>query len=220
MECGLHSLQPKAVVSEWSPKHRPLHMVDRVRQRGRAACRLTTSVLAICLENTMPTLRAVDSVEYWSWLTTSLTTFPRFPTLLRRNGMPWHAKDAVCGSTVETPGVAPHTDFSCLITVRRGAETRTLFFDSGPGPHVRAERCQDSRRLGPGRGHHSLPWPLRHGGRRCGRCSSSVIVCGREISCYCHPDMFRKRALKQRDGGMLLLEGVPSIGKLTAYAGK
>jgi 7,8-dihydropterin-6-yl-methyl-4-(beta-D-ribofuranosyl)aminobenzene 5'-phosphate synthase len=32
--------------------------------------------------------------------------------------------------------------------------------------------------------------------------------------------MFRKRALKQRDGGMLLLEGVPSIGKLTAHGGK
>jgi 7,8-dihydropterin-6-yl-methyl-4-(beta-D-ribofuranosyl)aminobenzene 5'-phosphate synthase len=43
---------------------------------------------------------------------------------------------------------------------------------------------------------------------------------GREVPYYAHPDMFRRRALKQPDGSMRLMEDVPAVEALTSYGAR
>lgn len=111
---------------------------------------------------------------------------------------------------------------SCLITVRQGAETRTLLFDSGPEDRIFE---QNVSRLGADLGSVEAI-VLSHGHWDHGGAMLRALQLirdrngGREVAYYSHPDMFRTRALKQSDGGMLPLEDVPSIGALTAHGGK
>lgn len=111
---------------------------------------------------------------------------------------------------------------SCLITVRQGTETRTLLFDSGPEDRTFE---QNVSRLGADLGSVEAI-VLSHGHWDHGGAMLRALQLirdrngGHEVAYYSHPDMFRTRAMKQTDGGMLQMEDVPSIGALTAHGGK
>ena len=111
---------------------------------------------------------------------------------------------------------------SCLISVRKGVETRTLLFDAGPEDAVLEQNVSRlGVDLGPveaivlSHGH----WD--HGG---GMLRALQLIrdrnSGREIPYYSHPDMFRTRAQKLPNGAMRLFEDVPSIAALTAYGAR
>jgi 7,8-dihydropterin-6-yl-methyl-4-(beta-D-ribofuranosyl)aminobenzene 5'-phosphate synthase len=108
--------------------------------------------------------------------------------------------------------------FSCLVTVRKGTEVRTLLFDAGPEDAILEQNVSRlGADLGPveavvlSHGH----WD--HGG---GMLRALQLVRdrngGREIPYYAHPDMFRTRAHKQPNGSMQLIDDVPGIAALTA----
>src|SRR5436190_5201036 len=108
---------------------------------------------------------------------------------------------------------------SCLITVRRGARTKTLLFDTGPEDRTFE---QNVSRLGAdlsaveaivlSHGH----WD--HGGAML---RALQIIRdrngGKEVPYYAHPDMFRTRAIKRPDGSLQVMEDVPSVEALTAH---
>jgi 7,8-dihydropterin-6-yl-methyl-4-(beta-D-ribofuranosyl)aminobenzene 5'-phosphate synthase len=108
---------------------------------------------------------------------------------------------------------------SCLITVRRGNATRTLLFDTGPEDRTFE---QNVSRLGADLGQVKTI-VLSHGHWDHGGAMLRALELirdrdgGEEIPCYVHPDMFRKRAMKRKDGSLRLMEDVPSIDALTAY---
>lgn len=108
---------------------------------------------------------------------------------------------------------------SCLISVRRGSETRTVLFDSGPEDRVFE---QNVSRLGVDLG-PVTEIVLSHGhfDHAAGMLRALQLIRDRNgaerVRFHAHPDMFRKRATRQADGGMLPLEEVPSVTALTEY---
>ncbi len=111
---------------------------------------------------------------------------------------------------------------SCLIRVRRGAEVRTILFDTGPEDRTFE---QNVSRLGedPGPAEAIV---LSHGHfDHTGAVLRALDIIldrngGREIDVYTHPGMFRTRAMKQANGSMRLLEDVPSIDQMTALGAR
>ena len=167
----------------------------------------------------MPDLRPVDSVDVFILVdnaTDNLSSVPafvetEFASLGRKRRGAW-----VLGGTCLC--CAAH-GLSCLITVRQGDETRTLLFDSGPEDRTFE---QNVSRLGVDLGPVEAI-VLSHGHfDHAGAMLRALQIVrdrngGREVPFYAHPDMFRTRAMRQRDGGMLLLEDVPGIDTLRAY---
>jgi len=167
----------------------------------------------------MNTPQAVESVEIQILVdnvTDNLSTVPDFVETewaglgRRRRGNWVLAGSCMC--------CAAH-GLACLITVRRGTDTRTLLFDSGPEDAVFE---QNVSRLGVDLGPVEAI-VLSHGHFDHGGAMLRALQLirdrngGRTVSYYAHPDMFRTRATKMSNGSMRLLEDVPSIETLTAY---
>ncbi len=108
---------------------------------------------------------------------------------------------------------------SCLIRLSRGGETKTLLFDTGPEDHVFE---QNVSRLGAELGAVEAI-VLSHGHFDHGGAMLRALQIirdrngGKRVPYYAHPDMFRKRALKQASGTMLPIEDVPGVDALTDY---
>jgi len=106
---------------------------------------------------------------------------------------------------------------SCLITLRRGGETKTLLFDTGPEDRVFE---QNVSRLGADLGPVEAI-VLSHGHWDHGGAMLQALQMirdrngGKRVPYYAHPDMFRKRALKMANGTMRPVEDVPGIEALT-----
>lgn len=111
---------------------------------------------------------------------------------------------------------------SCLISIRKGSETRTLLFDSGPEDGILERNVS---RLGADLGTVEAI-VLSHGHwDHAGAMLRALQLIrdrngGREIPYYAHPDMFRTRADKQPNGSMRLIEDVPSVAALTAHGAR
>lgn len=165
----------------------------------------------------MPQLLEVDAAEVTVLVdnvTDNLSSAPRFVetelAAMTRRGINVLAGDCLC--------CAAH-GLSCLITVRRGAESRSLLFDAGPEADVFSRNVQ---RLGVdlqpveaavlSHGH----WD--HGG---GMIRALDLIRGRNggrtIAYFAHPGMFRQRAAKLPSGGFRLMENVPGIEALTMH---
>lgn len=147
-------------------------------------------------------------------VTDNLSSAPRFVetevAAMTRRGINVLAGDCLC--------CAAH-GLSCLITVWRGSESRTLLFDAGPEADVFSRNVQ---RLGVdladveatvlSHGH----WD--HGG---GMIRALDLIRGRnggrEIAYYAHPGMFRQRAAKLPGGGFRLMENVPDAKALALH---
>ncbi|MDX2159107.1 MAG: MBL fold metallo-hydrolase [Hyphomicrobiaceae bacterium] len=168
----------------------------------------------------MTGLLEADSVEILILVdnvTDNLSSTPRFVetelSRLARRGVGLVAGDCLC--------CAAH-GLSCLVTVRRGGEERTLLFDTGPEADVFARNAQrlgaDLGKVGAivlSHGH----WD--HGG---GLLRALDLVRGaggpREVPFYAHPGMFRQRASKTPDGSFRLMEDVPQPRQLTLHGAK
>jgi len=167
----------------------------------------------------MTDLEPVDSVEVDVLVdnsTDSLSSVPSFVetewrALTRRR----HGKWVLGGACL---CCAAH-GLSCLLTIRRGSEAKTLLFDSGPEDRTFE---QNVSRLGIDLGPVEAI-VLSHGHWDHGGAMLRALQLirdrngGRDVAFYSHPDMFRTRAMKQPDGGMLIMEDVPGIAALTAH---
>src|SRR5689334_13354331 len=167
----------------------------------------------------MKPLQAVDSVEFLILVdnvTDSLSSVPpfvetEFAGLTRRRQKEW----VLAGSCL---CCAAH-GLSCLVTVRKGSETHTLLFDSGPEDRTFE---QNVSRLG---ADLSLVQAivLSHGHwDHAGAMLRALQLIrdrngGRAVPYYAHPDMFRTRATKLGADAMRWMEDVPSIQALTAH---
>jgi 7,8-dihydropterin-6-yl-methyl-4-(beta-D-ribofuranosyl)aminobenzene 5'-phosphate synthase len=160
----------------------------------------------------------VDSVEIdvlVDNVTDSLSTVPayvetEFAGLTRRRGATW-----VLGGSCLC--CAAH-GLACLVTVRKGAERRTLLFDSGPEDRTFE---QNVSRLGVDLGTVGAI-VLSHGHWDHGGAMLRALQLIRdrngaaEIPYYAHPDMFRTRATRLGNDQMRPMEDVPSVEALTA----
>ncbi|HUI94847.1 MAG TPA: MBL fold metallo-hydrolase [Xanthobacteraceae bacterium] len=107
---------------------------------------------------------------------------------------------------------------SCLITARRGGVNHTVLFDSGPEDYA-FER--NTARLGADLGAvESIVLSHGHWDH-----SGAMFLAlnairarngGRAVPYYAHPGMFRSRAMRLANGGVRLMDDVPSIADLTA----
>jgi 7,8-dihydropterin-6-yl-methyl-4-(beta-D-ribofuranosyl)aminobenzene 5'-phosphate synthase len=170
----------------------------------------------------MRALQPVDSLEFVVLVdnvTDSLSSVPRFVEtefagLTRRRQGNW----VLAGSCL---CCAAH-GLSCLITVRKGGETRSLLFDAGPEDRTLE---QNVSRLGVDLGSVQAI-VLSHGHWDHGGAMLRALQLirdrngGGEVPYYAHPDMFRTRATKRANGSMLLMEDVPSIQALSAYGAR
>ncbi len=170
----------------------------------------------------MPALLEVDQVEIHVLVdnvTDSLSTVPSFVEteiagLQRRRRGNW-----VLGGSCLC--CAAH-GLSCLVTVRRGDTSRSLLFDSGPEDRTFE---QNVSRLGVDLGAVEAI-VLSHGHwDHAGAMLRALQLIrdrngGREVAYYAHPDMFRTRALKMRDGSLQAMEDVPGIAALTAHGAR
>lgn len=169
----------------------------------------------------MDTLKLVDGVEVLILVdnaTDNLSSVPsfvetEFAALERlRRGRWVSAGNCLCCAAF---------GLSCLIAVRQGSATRTLLFDTGPEDRTFE---QNVSRLGADLGPVEAI-VLSHGHwDHAGAMLRALQIIrdrngGHDTPCYVHPDMFRTRAMKRRDGSMRLMEDVPTIDALTAYGG-
>ncbi|MGD9805095.1 MAG: MBL fold metallo-hydrolase [Hyphomicrobiaceae bacterium] len=100
---------------------------------------------------------------------------------------------------------------SCLVTLRRGSETRTLLFDAGPVEEVFALNVQ---RLGVDLGKvGAIVLSHGHSDHAGGMLRALDLICAaggpQRVPLYAHPEMFRQRASKRPDGSFLVMEDVP-----------
>jgi 7,8-dihydropterin-6-yl-methyl-4-(beta-D-ribofuranosyl)aminobenzene 5'-phosphate synthase len=161
-------------------------------------------------------LVAVDSVDIHVLVdnaTDMLSTGPRFVETemhrLTRRGMGWGAKCLCC---------AAH-GLSCLVTVRRGAETRTMLFDTGPEEYA-FERNVTRLALDLG-GVESIMLSHGHWDHAGAMLLALTMIRnrngGKRVQWFGHPDMFRTRGLKQQDGSVRAMDDIPSAEDLTAF---
>jgi 7,8-dihydropterin-6-yl-methyl-4-(beta-D-ribofuranosyl)aminobenzene 5'-phosphate synthase len=109
--------------------------------------------------------------------------------------------------------------FSCLLTARRGATIRTLLFDTGPEEYAFERNTQ---RLGVDLG--SVDGIMLSHGHwdHAGAMLSAIGLIrmhngGAAIPYYAHPGMFRSRGMKMPNGGVRVMEDVPSVQELTDH---
>jgi 7,8-dihydropterin-6-yl-methyl-4-(beta-D-ribofuranosyl)aminobenzene 5'-phosphate synthase len=111
---------------------------------------------------------------------------------------------------------------SCLLTAYRGAERHSVLFETGPEDYA-FER--NVTRLGADLGQVETI-VLSHG--HWDHAGAMLLALdtirrrngNREIPFYAHPGMFRSRAMKLANGGIQLMDDVPSIDDLTAYGAR
>ena len=108
---------------------------------------------------------------------------------------------------------------SCAITAWRGDRSHTLLFDTGPEASVFEQNVE---RLGFDMGTVE-GIVLSHGHwDHCGAMLRALDLIrarngGRAVPTYMHPDMYRSRAVKTKDGSMWPFEDVPSAEMLEMY---
>ena len=168
----------------------------------------------------MPELLEVDSAEILVLVdnvTDNLSSAPRFVetelAAMSRRGINVLAGDCLC--------CAAH-GLACLITVKRGAETKTLLFDSGPEADVLSRNVQ---RLGADLGVvEAIVLSHGHWDHGGGMLRALDLIRGRnggrDIPYYAHPGMFRQRAAKLPDGGFRLMEDVPNPKQLAMHGAR
>jgi 7,8-dihydropterin-6-yl-methyl-4-(beta-D-ribofuranosyl)aminobenzene 5'-phosphate synthase len=109
--------------------------------------------------------------------------------------------------------------FACLVTVRRGAESRTLLFDTGPEDYA-FER--NVTRLGADLGAVEAIM-LSHGHwDHAGAMLLALTMIrgkngGKSVPWYGHPGMFRTRGVKQADGWVRPWEDIPTPDDLASF---
>ncbi|MBK1868693.1 MBL fold metallo-hydrolase [Taklimakanibacter albus] len=167
----------------------------------------------------MTRLDPVDSVEIHILVdnvTDSLSSVPSFAeTEFAGLGRRRHGHWVLSGSCL---CCAAH-GLSCLITARRGDETKTLLFDTGPEDRVFE---QNVSRLGADLGAVEAI-VLSHGHWDHGGAMLKALQIirdrngGKRVPYYAHPDMFRTRAMKRPDGQMLIMEDVPGVEALSLH---
>lgn len=167
----------------------------------------------------MTRLDPVDSVEIHVLVdnvTDSLSSVPSFvETEFAGLGRRRHGHWVLSGSCL---CCAAH-GLSCLITARRGGETKTLLFDTGPEDRVFE---QNVSRLGADLGAVEAI-VLSHGHWDHGGAMLKALQIirdrngGKRVPYYAHPDMFRTRAMKRPDGQMLIMEDVPGVEALSLH---
>ena len=111
---------------------------------------------------------------------------------------------------------------SCLITAQRGGVRHAVLFDSGPEDYA-FER--NTTRLGADLGAvESIVLSHGHWDH-----SGAMFLAlnairarngNREVPYYAHPGMFRSRAMRLANGGVRLMDDVPSIAELTAQGAR
>ncbi len=165
----------------------------------------------------VPSLLEVDSVEVLVLVDNAsdnlssvpATVEPETTRLSRRGG----AVVTGAGLCVAAHGLA------CLVTVRWGAEHRTLLFDAGPDGEVFSRNVQ---RLGVDLGRVEAVvlshghWDHAGGMPR----ALDLIRAGggeRAIPFLAHDDMFHQRAAKRSDGSYRLKQDVPSLRELETH---
>ena len=165
-------------------------------------------------------LLEVDSAEIVILVdnvTDGLSSAPRFVETewagLARRGVNVMAGDCLC--------CAAH-GLSCLITVKRGADTRTLLFDTGPEADVFARNVQ---RLGVDLGAvDAIVLSHGHWDHAGGMLRALDLIRarngGKDIPYYAHPGMFRQRAAKTPDGRFRIMDDVPSVAALSAHGAR
>lgn len=137
-----------------------------------------------------------------------------FAGLTRRRGASW-----VLGGSCLC--CAAH-GLSCLVTVRRGGEKRTVLFDSGPEDRTFE---QNVSRLGIDLGIVDAI-VLSHGHWDHGGAMLRALQLIRdrngaaEVPYYAHPDMFRTRATRLGKDQMRPMEDVPGVAALTAHGAR
>lgn len=170
----------------------------------------------------MTSLQAVDSAEVHILvdnITDSLSSVPdfvetEFAGLRRRRHDQWVLSgNCLC--------CAAH-GLSCLITVHRGAETRTLLFDTGPEDRTFE---QNVSRLGVDLGAvEAIVLSHGHWDHGGGMLRALQIIRdrngGEDVPYYAHPDMFRTRAMKRPDGSFQVMEDVPGVTALSAHGAR
>jgi 7,8-dihydropterin-6-yl-methyl-4-(beta-D-ribofuranosyl)aminobenzene 5'-phosphate synthase len=165
-------------------------------------------------EDTLTTLLEADEVEVLVLVDNiidSLSSTPLFvenewPRLWKRGMRALSGRCLCC---------AAH-GLSCAITVRRGAQARTLLFDTGPDETV-FERNVERLGFDMGRVEGIV---LSHGHwDHCGAMLRALQMIrqrngGRDVPTYMHPGMYRSRATKAADGTFRPFEDVPSAQQL------
>jgi 7,8-dihydropterin-6-yl-methyl-4-(beta-D-ribofuranosyl)aminobenzene 5'-phosphate synthase len=108
---------------------------------------------------------------------------------------------------------------SCLVTVHRGAKSRSVLFDTGPEDYAFERNVTrlavdlgvvESIVLSHGHWDHAGAVLLALGMIR----SRNG---GREVPYYAHPGMFHTRGVRQPNGAVRRMEDVPSVTDLTAF---
>jgi 7,8-dihydropterin-6-yl-methyl-4-(beta-D-ribofuranosyl)aminobenzene 5'-phosphate synthase len=111
---------------------------------------------------------------------------------------------------------------SCLLTIRDGARTVSLLFDSGPEDRVFETNAS---RLAADLGRvESIVLSHGHFDHAAAMLRALQLIRdrngGHEVAYYAHPDMFRPRGLKAPDGSIRPIEDVPGIDALTSYGAR
>ena len=117
---------------------------------------------------------------------------------------------------------SPAHGLSCLVTIRDAGQSRAVLFDAGPEDRVFE---QNVTRQGVDLSEvEAIVLSHGHWDHAAGMLKAVQMVRDRtgggEVPYFAHPDMFRSRAGRQRDGMMRLIEDVPSIAALTAHGAR
>lgn len=170
----------------------------------------------------MTALEAADSVEVHvivDNVTDNLSSVPpfvetEFAALGRRRRGAWIlGGDCLC--------CAAH-GLSCLISIRHDDATHTVLFDTGPEDRTFE---QNVSRLGVDLGRvEAIVLSHGHWDHAGAMLRALQLILdrngGQPVPCYTHPDMFRTRASKQRDGSMRVMADVPSVEALTSHGAR
>jgi 7,8-dihydropterin-6-yl-methyl-4-(beta-D-ribofuranosyl)aminobenzene 5'-phosphate synthase len=164
----------------------------------------------------MPNLATVDRLEVHILVdnvTDGLSSVPSFA----ESEMAYHWRRGMTEMAGACLCCAAH-GLSCLITVHRGDEKRTLLFDTGPDADVFARNVRllkldlgqiESIVLSHGHWDHA-------GGMLAALDLIGAANGGKRVPYYAHPGMFRSRASKAPDGTMRPMQDVPTVAALTA----
>jgi 7,8-dihydropterin-6-yl-methyl-4-(beta-D-ribofuranosyl)aminobenzene 5'-phosphate synthase len=121
-------------------------------------------------------------------------------------------------------GILPNAEARCcavhglsfLATARRNGTSHTVLFDAGPETYA-FER--NVARLGIDLGKVEAVVQSHGHWDHCGAMPAALALIrsrsgGRELPCYAHPDMFRRRATRLANGGVRESDGMPTVAEL------